>query len=237
MEGKTIHCPRCGKTAVGAFCSHCGAPLAGRGTTGLWNTPIIVSWIAVSVATVALVFSLLAWYDPGSSTVEPELPPFTATLPPSVVAPGQPPDLASMSPREAADRLFNRVMTASESGDTQQALKFAPMALAAYERAGAQDNDARFHMALIHLVEGDTKRARAEIDRLRKSAPGHLLAYMLEHQIAERSGNQAGAARARQGFLAAYDAEMALGRGEYQDHRSSINRFRQAAQAGMAGKP
>lgn len=236
MEVKTIHCPRCGKTVAGAFCSHCGAPLGG-GTAGLWNTPIIVSWIAVSVATVALVFSLLAWYEPGSKSVEPELPPFTSTLPPSAVAPGQPPDLTSMSPREAADRLFNRVMTASESGDTQQALQFAPMALQAYERAGAQDNDARYHVALIHLVEGDTNGARTEINRIRKSAPGHLLAFMLEHQIAVRQGNQANVARANKGFLAAYNAEIAITRGEYQDHRSSIERFRQAAQAGVAGKP
>ena len=59
---------------------------------------------------------------------------------------------------------------------------------------------------------------------------------MLEHQIAERSGNKDSAARAYKAFLAAYDAEIATGREEYQDHLNTIERFRTAAQASVAGK-
>ena len=156
----------------------------------------------------------------------------TSTVP----APGQPVDLASMSPRDAADRLFNRVMIASESGNTAEALKFAPMALQAYDNLGTLDNDARYHVALLHLTVGDIKNARVQIDKLRQAVPNHLLAIMLEHQIAERSGNKDGAARAYKAFLAAYDAEIAAGRVEYQEHQGSIERFRKAAQASMTGK-
>lgn len=141
-----------------------------------------------------------------------------------------------MSPREAANRLFNRVMTASENGNTAEALKFTPMALQAYDNLGTLDNDARYHVALLHLTAGDIDGARVQIEMLRKSVPNHLLAFMLEHQIAERSGKKDNAARADKAFLAAYDAEIAKGREEYQDHLSSIERFRDAAKAGVAGK-
>jgi hypothetical protein len=82
----------------------------------------------------------------------------------------------------------------------------------------------------------DIKGARVQIEMLRQSAPNHLLAFMLEHQIAEHGGKKDSAARAYKAFLAAYDAEMATGRKEYQDHQGSIERFRAAAQAGMTGK-
>jgi hypothetical protein len=91
-------------------------------------------------------------------------------------------------------------------------------------------------VTLIHLTTGDLKSARAQLARLRQAAPSHLLGYMLEHEIAGRAGNTAGVARAAKGFLAAYDKEIVTARAEYQDHRSSIERFRGAAQAGKAGK-
>jgi predicted Zn-dependent protease len=145
-------------------------------------------------------------------------------------------DLASLSPRDAADRLFNRVMAASENGNTEEALRFAPMALEAYDRIGPLDNDARYHVALIHLVAGDVKSARVQLEELKRSAPNHLLGLMLEQQIAVQSGDKAGAARAYKNFLAAYDAEMATARVEYQEHRGGIERFREAAQASAAAK-
>jgi len=197
----------------------------------------MVPWIALGMATVALVVSLLAWFDRGdSSTVQPAPLRFSQSLSTPFPDTGQPPDLSSMSPREAADRLFNRVMTASENGNTEEAQRFMPMALQAYDRVGTLDNDARYHVALLHLTAGDMKSVRAQIDKLRKSAPHHLFGYMLEREMAERSGKQDGVARANKAFLAAYDAEMASGRMEYQEHRGNIERFRVAAQASKAGK-
>jgi predicted Zn-dependent protease len=141
-----------------------------------------------------------------------------------------------MTPRQAADRLFNQIMAASERGDSEEALRFVPMALQAYDRLATLDNDARYHVALIHVTAGDLESARAHLDRLRQSVPNHLLGIMLEHQIAERNGNHDSAARAYDAFLAAYDAEIAIGRTEYQDHRAGIERFRKAAEASIAGR-
>jgi hypothetical protein len=199
------------------------------------NAQAIAPWAAIVIAMFALGVALAALFDRGSGAAAPTSP-FSQSMSSAAPAPGQPVDLASMSPREAADRLYNRVMAASEKGDLAEALRFAPMALQAYDGLGTMDNDARYHVALLRLTTEDIKGARVQIEMLRQSAPNHLLAFMLEHQIAERSGKKDSAARAYKAFLAAYDAEMAAGRAEYQDHQGSIERFRAAAQAGMTGK-
>jgi hypothetical protein len=234
MNEQSIQCPGCGQSTTGKYCSHCGTPLTTAVTPAPWNAQTIAPWAALGIATLALIVALVALFSRGDSTSVPEpvLPPLSSSFP----AAGQPPDLSSMSPREAADRLFNRVMAASENGDNAEALRFAPMALQAYDNLGTLDNDARYHVALLHLTTGNSKSARAQIDLLRKSAPNHLLAFMLEHQIAEHSGNKDGVARAYKAFLAAYDAEIATGREEYQDHLNTIERFRKAAQTSAAGK-
>lgn len=193
-------------------------------------------WAALVLALVSLITALSAKYDKSPDAMQP-VPPRFSDASPAVSSPaGTPPDLSSMSPREAADRLFNRVMTAKENGNTEEAQRFAPMALQAYELAGATDNDARYHLALIHLVTGDVKSARAQLAKLRQAVPNHLLGYMLEGDIAEQTGNAEGVAKAYKGFLAAYDLEMAKAREEYQEHHGSIERYRAAAQAVAAGR-
>jgi hypothetical protein len=191
-------------------------------------------WVAIGIASIALIVAFVALFSRDNVMVAPEpvLPPLSSSAP----LPGQPPDLSSMTPRQAADRLFNRVMAASENGDTAEALRFAPMALQAYNNLGSLDNDAHYHVALLHLTTGDIKGARAQSELLRKSVPNHLLAFMLEHQIAERSGNNESVARAYKGFLANFDTEIAAGRIEYLEHQNTILRFQKAAQASATGK-
>ena len=140
--------------------------------------------------------------------------------------PAQGVDLANMTPREAADRLFNRIVRASEQGDMEEARRFAPMALQAYALVDGLDADAHYHLGLIHLIAGDVENARKEADTLKQSTPDHLLAYMLEHSIAEQSGDRAAAAAAFTAFTAAYDAEIKTQRPEYEAHRAAIERFR-----------
>lgn len=236
MEPKSVQCPSCGKPVSGKFCSHCGASPTGTVTPKQWNAQTIAPWVALVIATFALAISLMARFDRGGGAAQPAPAASSESAAAAFSAPGKPPDLSSMAPREAADRLFNRVMAASERGDREEAMRFVPMALQAYNGLGALDNDAHYHVALIHLTAGDTAKARAQIASLRKSVPGHLLASMLEYQIAERAGNEGAALRAYKAFLAAYDTEIAAARTEYQDHQSAIDRFRQAAQANTAGK-
>lgn len=182
-------------------------------------------WVAVGVAVGALVVVL--WVFVGRDTPP---PPFLGAGPML----NQPPDLSKMAPREAADRLFNRIMTAAERGDTQEALRFVPMALQAYELLVPLDNDARYHVGLIHATAGDIESARAYIAMLRQSAPDHLLGIMLEHTIAKQLGDQDGATHAYKTFLAAYDGEIVTKRAEYSDHQSGIDSFRRAAKASIS---
>jgi Double zinc ribbon len=253
MNAKSVRCPGCGRPATGRYCSHCGTAvacpscgtkiepdarachacgalltLAPRQSTA----QIIVPWIAIGIATMALVVAGVSFVERGNRAQAPMA--FSSPQPTNM--PASSVDLSSMTPRQAADRLYNRIMTASERGDTEEAMRFVPMALSAYELLGTLDNDARYHVALIHLTAGDIQGARTQIDSIRQSVPDHLLAIMVERDIAERSGDQNGVAKAYKKFLAAYDEEIAAERPEYQDHWSAIERFRKAAQASVAEK-
>lgn len=199
-----------------------------------WSAQTIAPWAALVVASIALIVALVALFDGARETAAPAASaPFMSSTGP---APGQPPDLSSMSPREAADRLFNRVMAASEQGNTAEVSRFVPMALLAYDNVGMLDNDARYHVALLNLVSNDVTGARVQVEMLRQSVPNHLLGFLLERQIADRSGKKNNADKTDKAFLAAYDAEIAAGRTEYEDHRNSLERYRAEAQTRVAGK-
>ena len=228
-------CPSCGaKVKPGArVCHECGKSLAPQAASTSSLAQTILPWAAIGIASMALIVSLMSWFNrSGGAAPAPMSAPAMASAP----TPGQPPDLSNMSPREAADRLFNRVMAANERGDTAEALRFAPMALQAYNNLGGMDNDARYHVALINMTADDIDGARVQREMLRKSAPNYLLGFMLEQQIAERNRNKDAAAKAYKDFLVAYKAEIAANRAEYQDHRSSIEHFREKAQASVGKK-
>jgi tetratricopeptide (TPR) repeat protein len=236
MNAKSNECPNCGKPAAGKFCSHCGTALTAETAPKRWSTQTVVPWAALGIAILALVVALEAWLDRGGQAPAVAPPPVAALFDSAPGAPGAPPDLSKMTPREAADRLFNRVMAASERGDTAEAEQFRPMALQAYEALGSLDDDARYHLGLIDLTAGDIKGARAQLDKIQQSAPNHLLGIMLARDIAKRSGDKVGVTRAYKGFLAVYDSEIAAGREEYQHHWGSIERFRAEAQASTTEK-
>jgi mono/diheme cytochrome c family protein len=201
-----------------------GAPGGGRRS---------VRWLAgagaaaglIAVAVIAAV--VLAERDgaptPSSALPAPRFDPLPMT------SPGGPPELSKMAPREAADRLFNRIMMASEQDNRAEALRFVPMAIQAYGALPALDRDAHFHLGLIHRVAGNRANLAAQIAALRQGAPNHLLALLLEHDSAEQAGDSAAVSRLLAAFAAAHDAEIAMARPEYEAHRGTIERFRAAA--------
>ncbi len=215
-------CPSCGTPAQpdARFCHHCGAALGARPAPKRWNAPTVVlySVIVLGVVVVAAGVIFMPGENPGIA------PPPSAPAAPSA-ATGQP-DIANMSPREAADRLFNRVVMASEQDNIDEALEFAPMAIQAYERVARLDADAHYHMGLIYEVMGELENVRNQVAIMKQYAPDHLLGLILEHNAAEREGNSFGAARAAAAFAAAYDAEIRAGRPEYDAHRKTIESFR-----------
>jgi hypothetical protein len=143
---------------------------------------------------------------------------------------GAPPDISQMSPRERFDRLFDRVMTAAEGGDTATVARFSPMALGAYEQLDSFDADARYHAAMIHLALGQSRPALALADTILKQDPDHLFGYVIRAQAALQDRRPGDARKNQAAFLQHYDAEMKKNRVEYQQHRAVIEDFKKQAQ-------
>lgn len=136
-----------------------------------------------------------------------------------------------MSPRERFDRLYNRVMQASEGGDTATVGRFTPMALAAYGMLDSIDADARYHAAMLRLHTGDAPGAAALADTILAVVPTHLLGYVIRGTVARWDKDEAALTLARRMFLANYDEETAANRPEYRDHKTMLDRFLEEARA------
>jgi hypothetical protein len=133
------------------------------------------------------------------------------------------PDISSMSPQERASRLFNRVMSYSERGQSDSARFFAPMAIQAYQMIGPLDAHARYDIGAISVAAGDPSAARAQADTILAAQPNHLLGLVLEIHAAELARDSAGAARFRRRLLATASAERAKGLKEYDEHARDID--------------
>ena len=222
--GKTV-CGACGEShqAGARFCQNCGRSLLG----GSWlNAQTLTVLGAACLTLVALGLLFASVLDFGSAP-EGDQAVTTPSRTASTLSSGQPPDLSTMSPREAADRLFNRVMMADEQGNEDEVAQFAPMAVAAYDQLESLDLDALYHVGLIQAAAGDGESAWDAAQRMKAIVPGHLLASLLEHRLALDQGDQEKASRAIERFKASYDEEIKIDRLEYRDHQLSIDQFRE----------
>ena len=239
--GTAVHCRECGTALLpGArFCTQCGTPVPSPATAPLGEAEAVeppgrrsrLPWVVAGGALVALAAVLIV---PRLSEPEPQQPRFEFT--PEGAPAGNPAavDLASMTPRERADRLFDRVMRTLSQGDSAGARQFVPMAIAAYGMAGEPDADARYHLAALHLVGNDPAAARAQADTLLASSPNHLFGLFTAAQAEQARGNAEAARGMYRRFLDAYDAEIARNLPEYQAHQPALPGMRAEA-ARVAG--
>ncbi len=139
-------------------------------------------------------------------------------------------DLSSMTPRDAADRLFNHVMTALARGDTADARSFQPMAVQAYQVAEPLDLDGLFHESLLQGLT-DPEEALVTASRILKSDPDHLLGLGAAAQASLAAGDTAATVGYYQHFLRVYDAQLARKLPEYEAHREYIEGVKPEAQA------
>lgn len=128
-----------------------------------------------------------------------------------------------MSPEEAANRLFDRVMTYATQGKPDSAAMFAPMAIMAYERIGPLDAHSRYDIGTISAVIGDAPIAAAQADTILKAQPNHLLGLLLAARAADLGQKASAAAAFRARFSAAVTAEKAKNLREYTDHQREID--------------
>ena len=234
-------CNKCGAKISGnaAFCNQCGAKAPGGGggarasrrevaaeTVGGKNAP----WWIVGAAMFVLIL-VVGW-----TMVRPEGPSTPAGMPAGGgVDPNAPgtTDISQMSPREAADRLFDRVMRTISAGDTAGALGFQPMAINAFEMAEPLDLDGMFHMALLQELS-DPSAALATARRMMESEPDHVLALGMAAESAARLGDQETAVTLFRKLLEVYDVQFARNLPEYEGHRNVMVAMKANAEAFLA---
>ncbi|HVE77925.1 MAG TPA: hypothetical protein VNA89_03635, partial [Gemmatimonadaceae bacterium] len=180
-------CHRCG-TPAGAAAAPDAAP---RGVTGA------LPWAVAGIALLALL-ALVAGQRFGRTPDGTAPAAVGAGLPPADAGAGmgpgvRAPDISSLSPRERADRLFNRIMAYHERGLADSVQFFAPMALAAYQQAAPLDADQRYHFGRIGEVTGVAELARAQADTILRESPRHLLGLILAARAARMRGDEAAA--------------------------------------------
>ena len=222
-------CSNCGKALAAGTCLRCGAPLdpsarfcsncgdkAGIGRTGTPGLPIrrVLATVAALAAAGALFWAIR------SGSPQPGAPAAASATQ------AGPPDLSQLTPRERFDRLFNRVMTAAEAGDTAEVVRFLPMARMAYVQLPEVNADARYHMAMLEIQSDNANGALAQADSIASGAPRHLFIYLIREAVAARNADSAAARAARRDLMSAWDSEIALERSEYEEHREALERVR-----------
>jgi hypothetical protein len=138
-------------------------------------------------------------------------------------APTRAPDISRMSPRERADRLYDRIMRLSEEGKQDSVDVFAPMAVAAYEMLGPLDLDAHYDLGRIGEVTGAPSLAKAEADTILRADPTHLLGLALAARAAVGAHNQAASRSYYHRLIAAAPAEERKKLPEYVRHQRDID--------------
>lgn len=240
-------CPSCGAEAPPGdrFCTRCGASLtavAGSGAgpdgeAGTGNQDRAFRWwiggLVVAAVAVALLVSVLQPDRGLRDDASPGAGARTDAAPGMGAAPNV--DLSSMTPREAADRLFDRVMIAAEQGDSAEARNFLPMAIAAYDRARPLDEDGLFHLSVLHRTATDEEAALNTAREGLAEHPDHLLLLSAAGEAARQLGDTAAARRHFERLLRVWEEERASGREEYRAHQELLPRIRDDARAFLEG--
>lgn len=242
VAGK-VNCASCGNELPpgGRFCNQCGTPTAAVQAS---RQPAAVSvpaapsstlpWVVAGMAILALVI-VLVFPRPQGDEAAADLASTSAAAPGDGSAFGDASsvDLSTMSPREQADALFNRVMQNVSAGDSTQARFFLPMAISAYGAVPELDADGHYHVAVLHLAGGDPAAARASADSILAIAPNHLFGLFTAAQAEQGLGNTAAARELYSRFSDSFDAEVALGRTEYSEHEAVMPMMREEARQAL----
>lgn len=236
-------CNQCGgKVSGGAkFCNQCGNDVGsgGGGGGGARKAAAIAGvgshhlawWIAGGAMFVAIMIL-------GINMVQPAGP--GAPIGPAVGVPvagsGTPPDLSQMTPIEAADRLFNRVMQAVSDGDSAQAQAFVPMAIGAYDLARPLNHDGLFHLSMLNRTAMNLEAALDNALEILEQDPDHLLALAAAAEAAIELGLGDEAEVHYQHIFEIYDTERTRALTEYDMHSAIVTVLKQDAERYLAGR-
>ncbi|HEX2778803.1 MAG TPA: zinc ribbon domain-containing protein [Gemmatimonadaceae bacterium] len=214
------------------FCHRCGTPVGERaprpvGERGLAGA---MPWAVAAIALLALV-ALIAGQRFARSRPATEQTAAGAEAgamgdagATAEQSPVRAPDISNLTPEEQAERLFNRVMTLFEQGDTARVQFLAPMAVEAYQRLPNKSLDDRYHLGRIGAVTGVATLASAQADSILQQRPTHLLGLVLAAQGARMRGDEGVARGYDRRLLAALPAEQKQSLPEYGQHANDIAR-------------
>lgn len=245
-----MNCSICQTEMEGAYCASCGAPAEGAACRGCKSalpagarfctacglqvraSASHLPWYLTGAALTALLVVLLApSLRPGGATSQGSGAPFAGA--PFAGAGGPMANRAAPltgTPREQADRLFNRVMQAQAQGDNDQVAFFLPMAVLAYRQAGELDADGLYHLSLLETASGDPTSGLATAESILQTTPAHLLALVAAAQAADALNDGGGAGRFYTRFLEALPTERARGLPEYMDHAGIFGAYQEEAE-------
>lgn len=258
-----MHCTQCGAEAQGKFCGPCGAALvplpcpscgvnleAGTRYCTECGSPVrlqaaeksytngggdtraqgLLPWVLSGVLLVALLvvggFGILGGGAGSDASRQP---------PPGTLGPAPNVDLASMSPGEAADRLFNRVAMALQVRDSVEVMSFLPMALDAHELAKPLSEVRLFRFSFLQRVATEYDLALATAQEGLTREPNHLLLLSAAAEASRELGDLDGARIYFQHLLEVWDTETALNRQDYEDHARLLPILREDAEAFLNG--
>ncbi|HEX5581677.1 MAG TPA: zinc ribbon domain-containing protein [Gemmatimonadaceae bacterium] len=232
VDGATCAGCRAALTPGASFCHRCGTPAGAqpaRAAAPASAQASALPWAFAAIVLLAFGAYVAAQHFAGSRA--PAVAAATALPPGSAPfaggaggAPAGPaPDISNMSPEERADRLFDRIMTAYENGDSEYVQNMAPMALAAYEMLPTLDPLRRFDWGRIAEITGSLQVAQAHADTLLQANPRHLLGLILAARVADLEKDEARRAAFANRLIEAAPAELEEGRPEYTVHANTIN--------------
>lgn len=219
---RSMDCSRCDETLPpGArFCGECGAPVSARDSSGGPEGGSTLPWAVSGVLMVALIvvaaFPMFGGGDSGQAQ-----PPMGAG-PQTQLGPTGSVDLASMSPREAADRLFERVAVALSVQDSAEVVNFVPMAVDAYELARPLDTDGLFHLALLQRVSLDFEASLATALEGLEEDPENVLLLSAAAEAHLEMGREEEAREYYGRMLEVWDEQMERDLEDYEHHQNLL---------------
>jgi hypothetical protein len=221
------HCANCGAALGerGKFCHRCGSARDGGSpqpsTANTNGVSAVLPWAVAGISVLALVAFIAGQKFGGGA-------PSTGAAAQSAVPSGPPAgaravDIASMTPQERADRLFDRVMTLASQGKGDSVQFFAPMAIQAFESLAPLDTHGRYDLGLLGVFSGDGTLAQAQADTILAAQPSHLLGLALAMRAAGLRGDTNAFSQYAGRLRAALVSERAKGLPEYTDHGPDID--------------
>ncbi len=222
----TPKCAGCGhQPPAGArFCNQCGNAMGGSASRPEGSGNQVAWWMASALLLGLVLVIGYPIYGPGRSAAPAPVGVGPATGAAAV-------DLSSMTPREAADRLFNRVMTAVSANDSPEVVSFLPMAIRAFELAEPLDADGKFHLVLLRLTGQFNAEALEGAEEILSEQPSHLFGLGAAGDASLALGDSASAREYYRRWSEAYETEMAKDLAEYREHPGVFPEMQAKAEA------